>query len=88
MQLNAFDPVLAGRLQKTIDSMLIAKNVKGISAGVYYPGMGTWKGVSGISHPGVPIDSEMQFAIASNTKLFTAVLILKLAENILLSIVD
>ena len=88
LQLHAFDPVLAGRLQKTIDSMLIAKNVKGISAGVYYPGMGTWKGVSGISHPGVPIDSEMQFAIASNTKLFTAVLLLKLAENNLLSIND
>jgi len=88
LQLHAFDPVLAGRLQKTIDSMLIAKNVKGISAGVYYPGMGTWKGVSGISHPGVPIDSDMQFAIASNTKLFTAVLLLKLAENTLLSIDD
>jgi D-alanyl-D-alanine carboxypeptidase len=88
MQLHAFNPVLAGRLQKTLDSMLVAKNVKGISAGVYYPGMGTWKGVSGISHASVPINSDMQFAIASNTKLFTAVLLLKLAENNLLSIDD
>jgi len=88
IHLHAFDPALSGRLQKTIDSMLIAKNVKGISAGVYYPGMGTWKGVSGISHENVPINSDMQFAIASNTKLFTAVLLLKLAENNLLSIDD
>jgi len=83
IQLHAqsFNPALASRLQKTIDSILIAKDIKGISAGVYIPNMGKWQGVSGISHPGVPITSDMEFAIASNTKLFTAVLLLKLAEN-------
>ena len=86
--LIAFDPFLSKKLQTTIDSMLVAKNVKGISAGVLYPGIGTWKGVSGFSHENVPINSDMQFAIASNTKLFTAVLLLKLAENNLLSIDD
>jgi len=78
---QSFNPALASRLQKTIDSILIAKDIKGISAGVYIPNMGKWQGVSGISHPGVPITSDMEFAIASNTKLFTAVLLLKLAEN-------
>jgi D-alanyl-D-alanine carboxypeptidase len=78
---QAFNPALASRLQKTIDSILIAKDIKGISAGVYIPNMGKWQGVSGISHPGVPITSDMEFAIASNTKLFTAVLLLKLAEH-------
>ena len=83
-----FNPALASRLQKTIDSILIAKDIKGISAGVYIPNMGTWQGVSGISHPGVPITSDMEFAIASNTKLFTAVLLLKLAEHNKLSLGD
>ena len=81
LQSQSFNPALASRLQKTIDSILIAKDIKGISAGVYIPSMGKWQGVSGISHPGVPITSDMEFAIASNTKLFTAVLLLKLAEN-------
>ena len=85
---QTFDPVLAGQLQSTIDSVRTANNVKGISAGVFYPGMGTWQGVSGISHPGVPITPDMEFAIASNTKLFTAVLLLKLAENNIINIDD
>jgi len=88
IQAQIFNPALSIRLQKAIDSILIAKDIKGISAGVYYPGMGTWNGVSGISYAGMPIHSNMEFAIASNTKLFTAVLLLKLAENNKLSIED
>lgn len=88
IQAQIFNSALSSRLQNTIDSILIAKDIKGISAGVYIPSMGTWKGVSGISHPGVPINHDMEFAIASNTKLFTAVLLLKLAENNKLSIED
>jgi D-alanyl-D-alanine carboxypeptidase len=88
VEAQSFDPILAGQLQNTIDSMRTANNLKGISAALYYPGMGIWKGVSGISHPGVPIDPDMEFGIASNTKLFTGVLILKLAENGLLHLDD
>lgn len=88
IQAQIFNSALASRLQNTIDSILIVKDIKGISAGVYIPSMGTWQGVSGISHPGVPITHDMEFAIASNTKLFTAVLLLKLAENNKLSIED
>lgn len=76
-----FDPVLVSELQNKIDSIRIAGNLKGISASVIYPGMGTWKGVTGVSHTGTPITSDMLFGIASNTKLFTGVLLLKLAEN-------
>jgi D-alanyl-D-alanine carboxypeptidase len=83
-----FDPALAGKLQYAIDSMRAANNVRGISACVIYPGMGTWKGVSGISHPGNPITPDMEFAIASNTKLFTGVLLLKLAENDIVNLDD
>jgi D-alanyl-D-alanine carboxypeptidase len=83
-----FDPTLAAALQNKIDSLHIAQNLKGISAAVIYPGMGKWQGTSGISHNGTAISSDMEFGIASNTKLFTAVLMLKLAENNLISLED
>lgn len=88
--LNAqtFDPVLANKLQNKIDSIRTANNLKGISASVIYPGVGTWKGVTGISHAGFPITSDMEFGIGSNTKLFTGVLLLKLAENNIISLND
>lgn len=85
---QSFDPVLAGELQNKIDSFRTANNLKGISACVIYPGMGTWKGVAGISHAATPITSDMLFGIASNTKLFTGVLLLKLAENNLIQLDD
>jgi len=85
---QTFDPVLATRLQIVTDSFRKANNLRGISVGVYHPGNGTWQGVSGISHPGVPITSDMEFGIASNTKLFTGVLLLKLAESKLLRLDD
>ena len=85
---QSFDSALAAELQFTIDSMRNAYELKGISACVMHPTIGTWKGVTGISHPGVPITSDMEFGIASNTKLFTGVLLLKLAENNLLSLDD
>lgn len=88
LQAQTFNPITASRLQSTIDSLRSSFNVKGISASVLYPGMGVWKGVSGISHAGVPITSDMVFAIASNTKLFTGVLLLKLAENNLIQLDD
>ncbi len=85
---QTFDPILASQLQTTLDSMRLANNVKGISACIIYPGTGTWKGVSGVSHAGTLIHSDMEFAIASNTKLFTGVLLFKLAESNLLDLDD
>lgn len=83
-----FDPILAAKLQNTIDSMKTANNIKGISASVIYPGQGMWKGVTGVSYAGFPITSDMEFAIASNTKLFTGVLTLKLTDSGLISLDD
>jgi D-alanyl-D-alanine carboxypeptidase len=85
---QTFDPVLASELQNKIDSIRTANNLKGISASVIYPGIGSWKGVTGISHTGAPITSDMLFGIASNTKLFTGVLLLKLAENNVIQLDD
>jgi D-alanyl-D-alanine carboxypeptidase len=85
---QTFDPVLANKLQNKIDSIKTANNLKGISASVIYPGVGTWKGVTGISHSGFPITSDMEFGIGSNTKLFTGVLLLKLTENNIINLND
>lgn len=87
-QAQSFDPTLANKLQRQIDSIRAANNIKGISACVIYPGVGTWKGVTGISHAGTRITSDMEFGIASNTKLFTGVLLLKLAENKIIHLDD
>jgi len=83
-----FDPILANQLQNKIDSIRAVNGLKGISACVIYPGVGMWKGVTGISHTGFPITSDMEFGIGSNTKLFTGVLLLKLAENNIIQLDD
>lgn len=85
---QTFDPILADELQDKIDSIRIANNLQGISACVIYPGVGSWKGVTGNSHTGTPITSDMLFGIASNTKLFTGVLLLKLAESNIIQMDD
>ena len=85
---QSFPSSLSLRLQQQVDSFRLANNLKGISVSIHHPGMGTWKGVSGISHPGTPIRSDMVFGIASNTKLFTAVLMLKLAEKNIIRLSD
>ena len=85
---QSFDPVLAKELQNKIESIRTANNIKGISASVMYPGRGIWKGVTGISHTGFPITSDMAFGIGSNTKTFTGVLLLKLAENNIINLDD
>ncbi|MBI3260707.1 MAG: serine hydrolase [Ignavibacteriae bacterium] len=84
-----FNANLAAKLQQTLDAQLAAfPDTKGVSASVYYPGQGIWKGTSGVSYAGHPITSDMEFAIASNTKLFTAVAIMKLVESNKLSLND
>lgn len=77
---QAFDPFLAARLQQQLDSLRSAYTVRGISVGVLLPAQGLWQGVSGFSHMGVPIGPDMGFGIASNTKLFTAAALLKIAS--------
>jgi D-alanyl-D-alanine carboxypeptidase len=59
-----------------------------MSASVYLPGQGTWQGVSGISYTGQPITPNMEFGIASNSKLFVATAMLILAENRIISLDD
>ncbi|MBK7761895.1 MAG: serine hydrolase [Bacteroidetes bacterium] len=86
---QTFNPLLAAKLQFTLDSLVSSfANTKGMSASVYCPGVGIWQGTSGLSHSGQPITSQMLFGIASNAKLFTATLLLKLAERNVLQLDD
>lgn len=59
-----------------------------MAASVYYPGQGIWTGASGLSYSGHPITADMEFGLASNSKLFTSVMLLKLAEQQVLSLED
>ncbi|MBK7957742.1 MAG: serine hydrolase [Bacteroidetes bacterium] len=81
---------LATKLQDTLTLMgnMLSASTQGISAGIYVPGQGYWQGVSGVSHPGQPMKSGMELGLASNSKLFVAVAMLKLAQGGTISLND
>ncbi len=86
---QTFNANLSAKLQSRLDSMLFSfPFTKGMSVGVYCPGQGIWEGTSGVSYTGQPITTNMEFGIASNSKLFTAVILLKLAERNILKLGD
>ena len=80
----------AGDLQEAIDQVLLdyPEHELGISAAVSVPGYRTWTGVSGYSQPGVPITTDMLFDVGSVMKNLEAALVLKLAEDGVLSLDD
>lgn len=86
---QTFNPLLAAMLQDTLNTYVSQiPNIKGMSASVFIPGQGVWTGVTGNSYAGKPITKDMRFGIASNTKLFVAVMMLKLAESKVFSLDD
>jgi D-alanyl-D-alanine carboxypeptidase len=87
-QATPVDPQTAAQLQIKLDNLITQYNLKGLSASVIIPGKGTWNGVSGISHAGVPIDPAMVFGLGSITKTFVAATVMKLVQDSLLSLSD
>jgi CubicO group peptidase (beta-lactamase class C family) len=85
---QSFNPNWADRFQEVLDSVRISDSITGAAAAVFTPGEGIWSGISGNSMPGVPLTQGMRFGIASNTKLFIAVTLLKLQEQNVLSLDD
>lgn len=77
---QAFDTSYARLLQNAVNNLKTTYNLVGVSAAVYVPGQGTWKGAAGISEAGVNVTTDMVFGIGSITKNFTATIILQLAE--------
>ena len=85
---QTFNATWGNLFQTTLDSCVLAGDIKGASVSVYSPGQGLWTGVSGNSSFQVPITANMRFGIASNTKLFIATVMLKLQEQGTLSLND
>jgi len=83
-----FDPTLAEDLQDTLENVCSSMNIKGASTAIVMPDQEIWTGVYGISHDTVKIKPDMLFGIASITKNYTAPLILKLAEEGILTLED
>ena len=79
-----------GELQEGIDQVLsdYPGHELGISAAVSVPGYKIWTGVSGKSHQNASVTTDMLFDIGSIEKNFEAALVLKLAEDGLLSLED
>ena len=82
------DRPLHEKLQVTLDKRVRQYEVKGASAAVVFPDGTVWRGVSGVSHPGVNMSPDMAFAIGSVTKNMVATLLLQLAEERKLSLDD
>lgn len=76
------------KLQQALDDARTANNGRGAAAAVMMPGENFWQGVSGNSHDGTAINSDMIFAIGSVSKTFTAALVLKLVEEGILNLED
>lgn len=87
---QTFDPAWAARFQHTIDSMNheTGGDTAGVTAAFYMPGQGLWAGTSGLTNPGVPMNTGIRVSIASNSKLFLATVMLKLQEQHVLSLDD
>ncbi len=84
-----FNLNLSALLQNKLDSLVpLFSNTKGVSASVYCPGQGIWTGVNGLSYTGEPLTTNMEFGIASNSKLFVSVAMLILAESNVLTLDD
>ena len=84
-----FNTLLANMLLDTLNTYTaMIPNIKGLSVAVNVPGQGIWTGTTGVSYTGTPITAGMRMGIASNTKVFVATIMLKLAENNIISLDD
>ena len=79
---------ISDSLQNVLEFYQGSNPIPGISAAVSIYNLGIWTGTSGESFEGTTLTPEMLMGIASNTKTFTAVLMLKLIENDIVSIND
>ena len=79
---------ISDSLQHILEIYQGGNPIPGISAAVNIYDVGTWTGTSGGSFENNPLTPDMLLGIASNTKTFTATMIIKLAESGLLTLND
>ncbi len=84
-----FPPATRARLQALVDRYRLLTTAPGVLAGVWSP-RGTWVSATGVADlsTGAPMSATMQYKITSQTKTFTADLILQLASEHKLSLSD
>lgn len=84
-----FNTALATLLQDTLNYYVSQiPNIKGLSVAVNVPGQGIWTGTTGVSYTSKPITADLRMGIASNTKLFVSAMMMKLAEDKIISLDD
>lgn len=76
------------RLQRALEDGFSKVHGKGFSAAVLVPGEPMWTGTVGTSHGNIAVNTGSVFAAGSITKTFTAITILRLAEEGRLSLDD
>jgi D-alanyl-D-alanine carboxypeptidase len=79
---------LTARLQTALEKLHEERDGIGISVSVVLPDGDLWTGVAGVSHDEIPMTPATLFGIGSVTKMFTATLVLALAEQGALSLDD
>jgi D-alanyl-D-alanine carboxypeptidase len=84
----ATDTAWTARLQRGLDSAVRTVPLRGASAAVVLADGRVWRGVAGLSAPGVPMDTAMRLGIGSISKSLTATLLVRLAERGRLSLDD
>ncbi|WP_396219238.1 serine hydrolase domain-containing protein [Gemmatimonas sp.] len=84
----AVDTTWMARMQRTLDSAVRAVPLRGASAAVVLADGRIWRGVAGLSQPGVLMDTAMRLGIGSISKSITATLLVRLAERGRLSLDD
>jgi D-alanyl-D-alanine carboxypeptidase len=80
---QAFDPALAGKLQRILDQTVADGAIPGAVVSVSIAGQAPWNGASGVAarKTGQPMQPATEVRIASISKVFTAVVILQLLEE-------
>lgn len=81
--LQPFDPALAATLQSMLDQTVADGYIPGAVLAVSVPGVEPWTGASGIinQQQGQLMQSDTRVRVASISKIFTAVVMLQLAEE-------
>ena len=84
------DSELAARLQAILDELVADGTIPGAVLSVSIPGQGVWNGASGVSEraAGTAMTTDTRLRIASISKVFTAVVVLQLAEEGVITLDD
>ncbi|MCP4112727.1 MAG: beta-lactamase family protein [Desulfobacteraceae bacterium] len=88
--LNVPGSVVDQKLRQFVDTRVAAKNIPGCAMVILTPGGNKWVKTAGVSDTvnGTPMSSTAGFRIGSNSKTFTAMVVMQLAEEGKLSLDD